>query len=77
MHSTLANIDFRHIKLEVQRRFAPGHPLREIVLQQPDSAPRHDALLRIEMLPWLTCATAGDANMRVGMSWWNNRHAPS
>ena len=74
MDSTPANIDFRPVKQEVRRRFSPGHPLREIVLQQPDISPRHEGLVRVEMLVWLTCATAGDPNMRVAQSWWGKHH---
>lgn len=57
-------IDFRPVKAEVARRYPEGHPLREIVIQQPDVTPRAEGLVRLEMLLRFTLAVGKDLTLR-------------
>jgi len=49
-------VDFRAVKAGVQRLFAPGHPLREALLREPDQIGRDEARNRLAVYLRLACA---------------------
>ncbi len=56
-HPSDALVDFRRLKAEVSRLYPPGHPLREILMREPDLQPRDQALGKVEILVRLVFAS--------------------
>ncbi len=52
-----AVVDFRRVKAEVASLYPPGHPLREVLMREPDLQPRDQALGKVELLIRLVFAS--------------------
>ncbi len=52
-----AVVDFRRLKAEVARLYPPGHPLREVLMREPDLQPRPGGLGKVEILVRLVFAS--------------------